>query len=269
MIASIAIAALLLGAPVDASPRAPDLALPAPESPLAVYRLKLSVDVPVIAGGAVATIAARFFLKDKLARITCPCDPGGLNFIDRGSVGNRNHTANIVSDVSVALAIAAPPILDLLDIGLGRAFGEDFVVFAETMMVNSTLEQVVNFATARPRPRTYANDPAYLTVADGYLSFYSGHAAYGFAALSVASATVRLRYGEQVWPWVVTGVVGGSIAVERVLAGSHFPTDVAAGALVGTALGIGIPWLHARPQMKQLSILPADGGRGLALAGTF
>ena len=202
MIASVAIAALLLGAPV------PDLALPAPASPLEVYRLKLSVDVPVIVGGGVATLAARFFLKDRIARITCPCDPGRLNFIDRGSVGNRDHTANIVSDVTVALAIAAPPILDLLDIGLGRAFGEDFVVFAETLMVNSTLEQVVNFATARPRPRTYANDPAYLTVADGYLSFYSGHAAYGFAALSVASATVRLRYGEQVWPWVVTGVVG-------------------------------------------------------------
>ena len=34
------------------------------ESPLEVYQLRLSVDVPVIAAGAAATIAARFFLRN-------------------------------------------------------------------------------------------------------------------------------------------------------------------------------------------------------------
>jgi len=265
MSASLTLAALFLGAPL----RAPEAALPETVAPLSVYRLKLSVDVPVIVGGGVATVLARFFLKDQLTRMSCPCDPAGLNFIDRGSVSNNNHTANIVSDVTVALSIAAPPIFDLLDVGLDRAFGVDFGVFAETIALNSTFEQVVNFATARPRPRTYAGDPAYLTFSDGYLSFYSGHVAYSFAALSVAAATVRLRYGEQVWPWVVTGLVGSSVAVERVMAGSHFPTDAAAGALAGAALGIAVPWLHARAPEQRLSVLPSDGGRGLALAGAF
>ena len=67
--------------------------------------------------------------------------------------------------------------------------------------------------------------------------------------------------------WLVD--LNRSEAVERVLAGAHFPTDVAAAALVGTALGIGIPWLHARSRAHQFSILPADGGRGLTLAGAF
>jgi membrane-associated phospholipid phosphatase len=271
--ASIALAtALLLGAAVDGGaprPPAPDLSLRDPSPPQQVYRLNLAVDIPVTVVGGLAALA-RASLKDKLSRISCPCDPAGLNFIDRGTVSNNSsHAANVASDVTVAVAIAAPVVLDLLDVGLSRAFGEDLMIFAETLAVDTTIQQVANFAVARPRPRTYANDPAYLTSSEGYLSFYSGHVATVFAALSAASFTLRLRYGEQVWPWVVTGALGSSVAVERVLAGSHFPTDVAAGAVAGVAIGIAVPWLHARAREQRLSILPADRGRGLALSGAF
>jgi membrane-associated phospholipid phosphatase len=270
--ATIALAALLLGGPLDRGegrPPAPDLALRDPSPPRQVYRLNLAVDIPLTVGGGVAALT-RAFLKDKLSRISCPCDSAGLNFIDRGTVSNNSsHTANLVSDVTVALAMAAPPVLDLVDVGFSQAFGEDLMIFAETLAINTAVQQVANFAVARPRPRTYANDPGYLTSAEGYLSFYSGHVATTFAALSVASSTLRLRYGEQVWPWIVTGAFGSSVAIERVLAGSHFPTDVAAGALAGVLFGIGVPWLHARAREQRLSILPGEGGHGLALAGTF
>jgi len=259
-------ASLDRGAP---RPPAPDLALGEPAPPREVYQLNLAVDIPVTVGGALAALT-RTFLKDKLARISCPCNPAGLNFIDRGTVsGNNSHGASVASDVAVGLAIAGPPVFDLFDIGLSKAFGEDLMIFAETLAVNTTIQQIVNFTVARPRPRTYANDPAYLNNAEGYLSFYSGHVATVFAALSAASVTSRLRYGEQVWPWVVTGLVGTSVAVERVYSGSHFPTDVAAGALAGVAFGIAVPWLHARSRMHGFSILPAEGGRGLALAAAF
>lgn len=253
------------GAP---KPPAPDLALSGPSSPLSVYQLNLAVDIPVTLGGGLAALA-RTFLKDKLARISCPCNSAGINFIDRGASGNNNHGASIASDVAVAMAMAGPPVFDLFDIGLSKAFGEDLMIFAETLAVNTTIQQVVNFSVARPRPRTYANDPAYLNNAEGYLSFYSGHVATVFAALSAASVTSRLRYGEQVWPWILTGVVGTSVAVERVYAGSHFPTDVAAGALAGVAFGIAVPWLHAPSRMHRFRILPAEGGRGLAVAAAF
>ncbi|TMA30125.1 MAG: phosphatase PAP2 family protein [Deltaproteobacteria bacterium] len=263
--------ALLLGADVDGEgqrPPAPDLSLRDPSPPRQVYRLNLAVDIPVTVAGGLAALA-RAFLKDKLARISCPCNPAGLNFIDRGAVSSNNSGANVASDVAVAIAIAGPPVIDLFDVGLSKAFGEDLMIFAETLAVDTAIQQVANFAVARPRPRTYANDPAYLTSAEGYLSFYSGHVATVFAALSAASSTVRLRYGEQIWPWILTGAVGSSVAVERVLAGSHFPTDVLAGALAGVAIGIAVPWLHARPREERLSILPAEGGRGLAFAGAF
>src|SRR5436305_10561614 len=103
----------------------PELALRDTAPPRSVYRLNLAVDVPVTLGGAAAAVA-RMFLKDKLARISCPCDASGLNFIDRGTVSNSSsHAANVISDVTVALAMAAPPVADAFDLGFSRALGED------------------------------------------------------------------------------------------------------------------------------------------------
>jgi membrane-associated phospholipid phosphatase len=272
--AAFAIAALLLGPPADRvepglSPPPPSLSVTATPSP-SVYRLNLAVDIPVTVGGGL-TALARVLFKDNVARRSCPCSSAGLNFFDRGTVGNKDSSlANTASDLTTAISIAVPPILDLIDVGWNQALGEDFMIFAETLAVSQTFQQVANFAVARPRPRAYAStDPVYLASSEAYLSFYSGHVATVVSALAAASSTLRLRYGEQVWPWVVTGVVGSSLAVERVLAGSHFPTDVAAGALAGLAIGIAVPWLHARPREQRFSILPTDGGRGLAVATAF
>ncbi len=268
----LAVLVALLSGASDAReplPAEADGAPPEPPAPRPVYRLDLAVDLSIVAVGAGAGVA-RLFFKDQLARISCPCSAAGLNFIDRGSVSaSYSDAANLISDVSVALALGLPPLLDLFDLGFSEAWAGDFVVFVDALAVNFTAQQVANFGFARPRPKVYANDPGYLHSSDGYLSFYSGHVAMAVAGLSAAAYTLRLRYGEQVWPWIVTGAVGTSIAVERVLGGSHFPTDVAAGFLAGAIFGIGVPWLHARAREHALSVLPTEGGRGLLLAGAF
>ena len=54
----------------------------------------------------------------------------------------------------------------------------------------------------------------------------------------------------------------------RVASGHHFPTDVATAAVVGTAIGIAIPWAHTRPS-QAIALAPAAAGQGLALIGRF
>jgi len=78
--------------------------------------------------------------------------------------------------------------------------------------------------------------------------FYSGHTSTAFAALSVEAQTISAWHGGAPWLWSAVVVIGGSVAVERVLAGYHFPTDVLVGAEVGTATGLTVSWLHARRQ---------------------
>ncbi len=242
---------------------APDAGAPSPE----IYELHLPVDIPVIvAGGSMGLV--RILFEDQLVTKRCPCDPSGINGLDRGTVGNHSQAAGLAANITVYGVMAALPVADLLDLGVGRALGQDLVVYAETIAVDTGLQNAVNFIVARPRPRTYAGDPAFVASGEGYLSFYAGHVSTAFATLSMAAFTIRKRYGEQIWPWVVVGLVGASVAVERVASGDHFPTDVATGALAGTAIGITVPWLHLRREPARLS-LTAIGGRGLGIAGTF
>jgi membrane-associated phospholipid phosphatase len=80
--------------------------------------------------------------------------------------------------------------------------------------------------------------------------------------------TATLRYDAGAWPWVATGLLGTSVAVERVLAGRHFYTDVIVGAVAGTVFGVTIPLLHRRGDgAPRLTAVPVRGGVAVALVG--
>ena len=232
-----------------------------------VYDVHLAVDIPLIVVGGAAGLA-RILFEDKLVRKRCPCDSAGINRLDRWTVGYHSAAASIVADATVYSVLSALPLVDLFALGFGRAWGEDLVVYVEALAVDTALQNATNFIVARPRPRTYAGDPAFLRSGEGYLSFYAGHVSTAFAGLAVAGYTIRKRYGEKVWPWIVGALIASSVAVERVASGHHFPTDVAVAAVVGTGIGIAVPWLHLRRWETHVQIVPV-GAHGLGLAGAF
>ncbi len=234
--------------------------LPAKSEPLVVYRLHAEVDAPIIAGAALV-ITVPTLLASDIIRERCPCDPSGINAFDRGAVGNHNAFADVTSDVTAVAAMVVPPLLDLIDVGHGEAFQSDAVVFAETLLVNGALVELAKYAIQRPLPRTYAGDPSLINSPGGYRSFYSGHTSTVFAALTAMAMTLRLRYGERWWPWAVAAGVGSSVAVERVAAGRHFPSDVLVGAVAGSLVGILVPALHAH----HVAIVPATNGLAVAM----
>jgi PAP2 superfamily protein len=237
-------------------PRSPD-----------IYKVHLAIDVPVtVVGGSAALV--RVLFEDRLARKSCPCDPASVNALDRGTVGNHSAAASLAANVTVYGVMAALPLADVIDVGWGRTWADDMVVYAETIAVDTGLQNAANFIVARPRPRTYAGDPDFVNSGEGYLSFYAGHVSTAFAMLSMAAFTVRYRHGEHVWPWIVAGLVAASVGFERVASGHHFPTDVAVAAVAGSAIGITIPWLHLRRSTSRVT-LTGMAGHGLGLAGEF
>ena len=89
--------------------------------PKPVYQVRLVVDGPIIAVGALAGLL-RATLASHFIDRSCPCDRSGLNWLDRGAVGNHSAAAGTVADVTVGLALGVPPLLDLIDVGASRAF---------------------------------------------------------------------------------------------------------------------------------------------------
>jgi membrane-associated phospholipid phosphatase len=246
----------------------PEASAPAPKAQAPeVYRLRLAADIPIIVAGVGAGLARELF-RDKLARKSCPCDSASINGLDRWTVGYHSQAASVTADVTVYGVLIALPFVDLVDVGFGPALGEDVVVYVEALAVSTAIQNATNFIVARPRPRSYAGDPAMANSGEGYLSFYAGHVSTVSAGLAVAALTLRKRYGEQVWPWIVGLLITGSVAVERVASGHHFPTDVTVAAVAGTAVGLTVPWLHFRRGDTHVQIAPV-GANGLGLVGAF
>jgi membrane-associated phospholipid phosphatase len=223
-----------------------------------VYHVKPKLDVPVMLAGAAALIIP-YAYADRLITPRCPCDPRGVNAFDRPAIGNHSAIAKSLSDVTVATVLVAPLAIDMLALGRSRPWLDDAVVFGQTLVVNGALVTAAKFIVQRPLPRTYAGDPNMMAKPEGYRSFYSGHTSLVFAGLAATAMTIRLRYGEKTWPWVIMGVLGSSVAVERVADGRHFPSDVIVGALMGTAVGVAVPLLH-----RKGFVAPAPGGLALS-----
>ena len=90
------------------------------------------------------------------------------------------------------------------------------------------LNTALKLAVRRPRPQLPGLPP--LTATPTRLSFPSAHATTGFAAAR--------SYGELV-PAAPLYALAGLLALSRVYLGVHYPSDVAAGALLGTLVAHG------------------------------
>jgi len=218
------------------------------------YTLSWAADAPVLALAAGGVVLPLVF-QDGLVGDGGPFRSGSVNALDRWVTRQHLAGADAASNVLLYSLVALPFAADALDVGLNRqtwaGWAVDAVVIAEALLVNEAVNQLVKVTVQRPRPLLYdrpADDPAY-GVADNHLSFYSGHTSKTFAAGMAWASTFTRRHPGSAWRFAAFGgaaLAGGTVGLLRVLAGKHFVTDVAVGALMGTAIGLGVPWLHQR-----------------------
>jgi membrane-associated phospholipid phosphatase len=249
------------GAPADAP-----IATDRPAAPVSIYRIDLAWDIPIVVVSAAGSLVPVLF-TDSLIHPHCPCPTSEVPWFDRWAIGYASDTADTVSTVTATLALIAPVALDFVDVGASTPFLEDMVVYGEALLVTTALTNLAKYTVQRPIPRVYSpGTPGYVNSSSDYRSFFSGHTSSTFAALTAMSMTWTLRHGDTWWPWVVTGVVGTSVALERVFAGRHFPSDVVVGAAAGTLVGLAVPWLHARARIGPGTVDIEPVGQGVMLA---
>jgi hypothetical protein len=252
-----------------------------PDRRQAAYQLYLEVDAPLLAVAAIFGIGRS--IRGGLAPAYCApvpgappepmirCNPASLNWLDRQVAGRYHPGWTSWSDVGLygIEALAASGIL--VHEGLRRGLN-DLVVIAEATLLSSAASGLSTAMTGRPRPYMYGTE-APLSVrqnGNGGLSYFSGHTSTSFGAVTSTFMTLRRLHPDARWPWLVMaggGAVAGLVGATRVLAGDHFPTDVLAGAVVGTAIGVLVPAVHAAPRRLTPAPMAVAGGGGIAIMG--
>jgi membrane-associated phospholipid phosphatase len=172
----------------------------------------------------------------------CPCDSARVPRFDRIAIGPVAMVPDFLSDAGMygtALGGAA------LAYGLAPRGGgaEDLAVYAQAVGVTVVATNLLKVVTRRPRPYLYAG--ATPEHADDAYSFPSGHTSVAFAA-AAAWAGIETRRGRGGDRAAVTAGLFATATLTgafRVATHKHFPSDVVAGAILGTALGLVVPRL--------------------------
>jgi len=237
----------------------------------------LITSVAIIAASAGVIAAVRGF---ELGPEECRwCERSDLNRVDRWFRDSLADIDDTAMDVTGGVATALIPLgaigLDALAarraVRGARAVGVDGLIMLESASVALALTTAVKAAAGRQRPYTL-DLPEYEVGgdADQNASFFSGHTALGFSLAVSAGMTASLR-GYRIAPAIwSTGLALATVAGFSRLAGDeHFFTDLVAGAAVGSAVGVLVPWQFHRPRQLSVSATQIGGGRGLAVQGWF
>jgi membrane-associated phospholipid phosphatase len=210
----------------------------------------------------------------------------------RASSFDGRYVARDASDVILSLELTYPFFIDSLVTawwfrGNADAARQMALIDAEAFAIAGALQGVTNVIAARERP--YGGDCGGLLPAQGidcesfgrYRSFFSGHSMFSFVAASLVCShhmTLEL-FGNRTADAMscVTGyLLAGITASLRIVGDMHYASDVIAGGLVGTAVGLTIPWLHyefgttpAAPLSQSLRVYIVPTGRGAAFGGAF
>lgn len=210
--------------------------------PPAPYRVTWWDAAAVVGAGTLAAIPRLAGLPHG-APPCAPCDPASVPGIDRAALHTFSRPAGTAS-TALLLAVTGFAGLASTERADAAAVRGHAVVFANALAWTAAATEWLKVLTHRSRPVLYtAGAPAAAGDPDSRRSLPSGHAALAFAAATsyaVMAQREHLPHRTRNALLLFVGSVG--VATLRVAAGEHFPTDVVAGA----ALGSGVGWLVAR-----------------------
>jgi undecaprenyl-diphosphatase len=213
-------------------------------------------------------------------------DSNSLLFFDRVAVTQTiDPNAGTYSDVGLLLAFAyaiADPIATGYRESSVQSALVDFIIYSEALSVTWGLTNLAKAAVRRPRPTAYIlaaqhkDDPNFvISDFDSSASFFSGHSSACATVAAVATYLAFARSPGTARPWItliVGSVLTGFVGFERVRSGSHFPSDVIAGVLAGTGVGVLVTHYHRAETFKERPLWigfnrEAEGSGGVLVIG--
>ncbi len=226
------------------------------------YQCSWGKDSYIIGAGGIIAVTG-FFLDRAVSSPTIEeidqLSRASVNGFDRSATNYYSEKAASTSDVLYGIAIAAPIVL-IADQTMRNDWQTITLMYLETCSFMGGSVLISKGSIERFRPFTYNSDAPIIKKldSDARKSFFSGHTTTAFAS-AVFLSTVYSDYNpKSEWrPYVWAGslLMASVVGYLRYESGMHFPTDIITGAIVGSAIGYVIPWMH-RVEKENISITP-------------
>lgn len=236
------------------------------------YKLDLTKDAAITGTGILSSVTALIIdgnVKPLSIEAINKLSLNDVNWFDRGAADNWSEDYSLASDLLVSFSAAAPALLFL-----SEKVRKDFItvsaMYLETVIYSMSLPYLSKGSLQRARPFVYNNNVPLeeKLTSDARKSFFSGHTTLAFSAAVFLSTVYGDYFPDSKYkPYVWTGLllIAALTGYSRYEAGKHFPTDIIAGAIVGSAIGYIIPFIH-RQSSEQISLNLASTNRTFGIS---
>ncbi len=176
---------------------------------------------------------------------------------------------HIVGTGTMALAMATPAILAIMPSSEWLTIG---VMYAETLLIANGIKEWTKLLVYRARPYMYFDDYPQDKLEDGdwNCSFPSGHTTFAFAGAAFTTMVFCQCFPASNWKYVVAGASFGMAVLTgafRMASGNHFFTDVLVGAVIGSAVGFAVPYMHTKSFYGKFERKPKTASASLTPTG--
>lgn len=215
------------------------------------YKLDLTKE-SIIFGSSIGMGVLSFPINDDIQPLSISeinnLNRNNINGFDRRAVYNYSVAERNMSDILLITSILSPALLAFSD-NIRNGSSPVITMYFETLFLSASIPYLTKGITQRVRPFAY-NSAVPLDekqTKNAKRSFFSGHTSISFAMAVFISTVYSDYYPNSDWKpvvWAGSLVLATTVGVLRYSSGSHFPTDIITGALVGSAIGYFIPFIH-------------------------
>ena len=176
---------------------------------------------------------------------------------------------HIVGTGTMALAMATPVIFAIMPSSEWLTIG---VMYAETLLIANGIKEWTKLLVYRARPYMYFDDYPQDKLEDGdwNCSFPSGHTTFAFAGAAFTTMVFCQCFPASNWKYAVAGASFGMAVLTgafRMASGNHFFTDVLVGAVIGSAIGFAVPYMHTKNFYGKFERKPKTASASLTPTG--
>ncbi|RKY97927.1 MAG: phosphoesterase PA-phosphatase [Ignavibacteriae bacterium] len=184
-----------------------------------------------------------------------------VNSFDRGATYNWSPSAAEWSNVLLITTIASP-LLMFTSSSVRADAGIFLTMYLQNILTTYSVSHFPKGIINRYRPYVYNEDvPDEIKQnVDATHSFLSAHTSVAFASavfLSITFAKYNPDSNLTPYIWGTSLLFASAVGYLRYASGNHFPTDIIAGAIVGSVVGFLIPLIHESNEEEKGTVVHA------------